>query len=450
MDLDAVVLSRIQFAFTIGFHILFPTMTIGLASFLLLAEIRWLRTGDEAWRRLYRFWSKLFALAFGMGVVSGVVLSYQIGTNFSAFSVATGNVIGPLLGYEVLTAFFLEAGFLGIMLFGWDRVPAGVHLLATAMVALGTLISAFWVLAANSWMQTPAGHTLVDGIFYVEDFWRVIFNPSFPVRFAHMGVAAYLTAAFAVAAVSAWQWRIGRRDPAVAYGLRYGLGLAAILAPLQVLIGDLHGLNARDHQPVKVAAMEALWQTTRGAPFVLLAWPDQAAETNRYAIEIPKATSLILTHTLDGEVKGLSEVGPADRPNVPLVFFAFRLMIGLGVVMLAVSWWGAWRLWRGTLLDSRLFLGVVAACGPAGFIAVLAGWVVAESGRQPWIVHGLMRTADAVSPVAAETVLVSLISFIVLYISLLWAFLFYARKLARRGPEHEPAPAPRHVLAGRP
>jgi cytochrome bd ubiquinol oxidase subunit I len=448
MDLDAVVLSRIQFAFTIGFHILFPTMTIGLASFLLLAEVRWLRTGDEAWRRLYRFWSKLFALAFGMGVVSGVVLSYQIGTNFGAFSAATGNIIGPLLGYEVLTAFFLEAGFLGIMLFGWDRVPKGVHLLATAMVALGTLLSAFWVLAANSWMQTPTGHRLVDGIFYVEDFWRVIFNPSFPYRFAHMSVASYLTAAFAVAAVSAWQWRLGQRDNAVVYGLRYGLGLAAVLAPLQVLIGDLHGLNVRDHQPVKVAAMEALWQTTRGAPFVVLAWPDQKAEANRFAIEIPKATSLILTHDPEGEVKGLTEVPPADRPNVPLIFFAFRLMIGLGVVMLAVSWWGAWRMWRGTLLEGGAFLRTASWCGPSGFIAVLAGWVVAESGRQPWIVHGLMRTSDAVSPVAAQTVLATLLSFIVLYLSLLWAFLFYARKLVLRGTEGASV-EPRHVLAGR-
>ena len=450
MDLDAVLLSRIQFAFTIGFHILFPTLTIGLASFLLLAEIQWQRTRDSEWKSLYRFWSKLFALAFGMGVVSGVVLSYQLGTNWGGFSTATSNVVGPLLGYEVLTAFFLEAGFLGIMLFGWNRVSDGIHLLATAMVALGTLISAFWVLAANSWMHTPQGHTLVDGIFYVSDFRAVIFNPSFPYRFAHMAVASYLTTALVVAAVSAVMVLRGRRERAVRYGLSYGLVLAALLAPLQVLIGDLHGLNVKQHQPIKVAAMEALWETRRAAPFVVFAWPDMQAETNRYALEIPKATSLILTHDPDGEVVGLRSVPPRDRPNVPIVFFAFRLMIGLAMVMLAVAWAGSWLLWRGTLLERRGYLRLLALSGPSGLIAVLAGWVVAESGRQPWVVQGLMRTADAVSPVAAGPVAASLALFIVIYLALLAAFLFYAGKLVAKGPQAEAeAPAPKLQMAAR-
>jgi len=450
MDLDAVLLARIQFAFTIGFHILFPTLTIGLASFLLLAEIRWLRTGDGEWKSLYRFWSKLFALAFGMGVVSGVVLSYQLGTNWGGFSTATSNVIGPLLGYEVLTAFFLEAGFLGIMLFGWNRVPRGVHLLATAMVALGTLLSAFWVLAANSWMHTPQGHTLRDGIFYVVDFQAVIFNPSFPYRFAHMAVASYLTTALVVAAVSAAMILRGRRERAVRYGLAYGLVLAALLAPVQVVIGDLHGLNVKQHQPIKVAAMEGLWETTRGAPLVLFAWPDREAETNRYAIEIPKAASLILTHDPDGEVVGLRSVPPGDRPNVPLVFFAFRLMIGLGVIMLTVSWIGSWLLWRGTLLERRGFLRLLAWTGPSGLVAVLAGWVVAEAGRQPWVVQGLLRTADAVSPVTAGPIAASLAAFIVVYLGLLVAFLAYAGKLVARGPQAEgDTPEPKLQMAGR-
>jgi cytochrome bd ubiquinol oxidase subunit I len=450
MDLDAVLLSRIQFAFTIGFHIIFPTLTIGLASFLLLAEIQWRRTRDGEWKSLYRFWSKLFALAFGMGVVSGVVLSYQLGTNWGGFSVATSNVIGPLLGYEVLTAFFLEAGFLGIMLFGWNRVPDGVHLLATAMVALGTLLSAFWVLAANSWMHTPQGHTLVDGVFYVADFWAVIFNPSFPYRFAHMAVASYLTSAIVVAAVSALMILRGRREGAVRYGLSYGLVLAALLAPLQVLIGDLHGLNVKEHQPIKVAAMEALWETTRGAPLVLFAWPDKEAETNRYAIEIPTVTSLILTHDSNGEVVGLRAVPRSDRPNVPIVFFAFRLMVGLGVVMLSVAWLGSWLLWRGRLLEQRGFLRLLALSGPSGLVAVLAGWVVAESGRQPWVVHGLMRTADAVSPVAAGLVAFSLALFIVIYLALLAAFLLYAAKLVAHGPQPEgDASTPRLRVAAR-
>jgi cytochrome d ubiquinol oxidase subunit I len=451
MDLDAVMLSRIQFAITIGFHILFPTLTIGLASFLLIVEVQWLRTGDEAWRRLFRFWVKLFALAFGMGVVSGIVLSYEIGTNFGPFARATANAIGPLFGYEVLTAFFLEAGFLGIMLFGWDRVGPRLHLFATAMVAAGTVISAFWILAANSWMQTPQGHTLVDGIFYAVDFWKIIFNPSFPYRLAHMTLAAYLATAFAVAAVSAWHVRRGDRAPVMRRGLVYGLGLAAVLAPAQVVIGDLHGLQVREHQPIKLAAIEAIWRTSRGAPLLLFAWPDEAAETNRYEIGIPKAGSLILTHDPAGEVKGLTDVPPEDRPNVPMVFFAFRLMVGLGVVMLVLAWAGAWLYWRGRLAESQRFLALLIAAGPSGFVAVLAGWIVAEVGRQPWIVYGLMRTTDAVSAVPAAAVATSLTLFVVVYLALLGAFFYVSARLIRRGAEvPEGSPGPRHRLAGRP
>lgn len=451
MEFDAVLLSRLQFAVTIGFHILFPTLTIGLASFLLLVEVQWLRTGDPAWRHLFRFWVKLFALAFGMGVVSGVVLSYEIGTNFAPFARATANVLGPLLGYEVLTAFFLEAGFLGIMLFGWDRVGPRLHLLATAMVAVGTVISAFWILTANSWMQTPQGHILVDGTFEVASFRQVIFNPSFPYRFLHMTVAAYLTTAFAVAAVSAWHVLRGGPDPVMGRGLVYGLGLAAVLAPAQVAVGDLHGLNVREHQPVKLAAIEAIWATTRGAPLLLFAWPDEAAEMNHYELAIPKVGSLVLTHELEGEVKGLKEVPPEDRPSVPIVFFAFRAMVGLGVVMLALSWIGVWLWWRGRLADSRWFLRALIAAGPSGFLAVLAGWIVAEVGRQPWVVYGLMRTAHAVSNVPASSVAVSLGLFVVVYGTLLVAYLSISAKLIRRGAEtaREP-PKPQHRLAGRP
>jgi cytochrome d ubiquinol oxidase subunit I len=450
-DADGLLLSRIQFAFTIGFHIIYPTLTLGLAGFLLLLEVQWLRTGDPLWRNLYRFWIKLFALAFGMGVVSGIVLSYEIGTNWSRFSQATANVIGPLLGYEVLTAFFLEAGFLGIMLFGWNRVGPRVHLLATAMVAVGTVISAFWILSANSWMQTPRGFTLIDRRFYVEDVWAVIFNPSFPYRFAHMVMAAYVTSAFVVAAVSAWYVLRGVHGAMARRGLAYGIGLAAILAPLQLVIGDLHGLNTRDHQPMKVAAMEGLWETTAGAPLLLFALPDQAAARNHLEVAIPHGASLILTHSLDGEVKGLNEVPPDDRPNVPVVFFAFRIMVGIGFSMIGMALLGAWLLWRDRLYESRWYLRLLLLFGPSGFVAVIAGWIVAEVGRQPWIVQGVLRTAEGVSPVPAAAVASSLTLFLLLYVLLFAAHLVYSAKVVARGPEGvEPSPEePVLVLAGR-
>ncbi len=426
-------------------------MTIGLASFLALVEIQWLRTGDPAWRSLYRFWVKLFALTFGMGVVTGVVLEYELGTNFAAFIRFAGNILGPLLGYEVLSAFFLEAGFLGIMIFGWDRVGPKLHLLSTILVATGTIISAFWILSANSWMQTPQGYEIVDGAVRVTDFRRAIFNPSFPYRLAHMVTAAYLTTAFVVAAVSAWRALQGDRGPVTRRGLSYGLGLAAILAPLQIFIGDQHGLEVLEYQPVKLAAIEAHWQTGRRIPLILFAIPDQARERNDFEIAIPVAGSLILTHDLDGEVRGLTEVPPQDRPNVTLVFFSFRIMVGIGFLMLAVAWSGFWLHRRGRLLANGAALRVLTWMGPSGLIAVLAGWVTAEAGRQPWVVQGLMRTAESGSPVAPEAVATSLALFLVIYAALLVAFLTYAAKLIRRGPEAEEEPTrERHVLAQRP
>jgi cytochrome d ubiquinol oxidase subunit I len=442
MDLDPVFLARAQFAFTIAFHILFPTLTIGLASYILVLEVLWLRTGRAVYLAMAKFWTRLFALAFGMGVVSGVVLSYQIGTNFSRFADATANVLGPLFGYEVLTAFFLEAGFLGIMLFGWDRVGRKLHLFATFMVALGTIISAFWILAANSWMQTPAGYRLVDGVFHVESWWAVIFNPSFPYRFFHMVLASFLTGAFVVAAVSAWQVLRGVERESARIGLRFGIAMAAVLAPLQIFVGDLHGLNAREYQPVKVAAMEGLWETTSRAPLLLFAIPDQDSEWNRYEIGIPGLASLILTHDIDGVVYGLKEVPRNERPYVFQVFWAFRIMVGIGFAMLGLAWLGLFAWWRGWLERARWLLVLFMPMGAAGFVAVLSGWSVAESGRQPWVVYGLMRTADAVSPVAAGAVLGSLVTFVLVYVTLFAAWLWYSAKVIRHGTGgHEPAPA---------
>ena len=334
-DLDALLLSRIQFAFTVSFHIVFPAMTIGLAAFLVVLEGAWLRTGEAVYFTLYRFWSKLFALAFGIGVVTGLVLSYEFGTNWSRFSAAAGNVIGPLMGYEVLTAFFLEAGFLGIMLFGLERVGRRLHFLATCMVSLGTLISMTWILSANSWMHTPAGYEIVDGTFHVTDWWAVILNPSFPYRLAHMATAAFLSAAMGVAGVSAWYLLKGRHQAFAQKGFSLAMWMVAVAAPAQVVIGDLHGLNTIHHQPMKVAAMEGHWETTRGMHMLLFAIPDQAAATNHYEIGIPRLGSLILTHEWDGEVKGLNEVPPEDRPPVAIVFYAFRVMVGIGMLLAA-------------------------------------------------------------------------------------------------------------------
>ena len=439
-ELDPLLLSRIQFAFTISFHILFPSFTIGLAAWLVVLEALWLRTGKDIYLRIAQQWTKIFAISFGMGVVSGVVLSYEFGTNWSELSRRGGNVIGPLMAYEVLTAFFLEAGFLGIMLFGWNRVPKAVHFFASCMVALGTVISAFWILSANSWMQTPAGFTVdAAGVLHVANWYQSIINPSFPYRFAHMLAAAYLTTAFIVAGIGAWYIL---RDRCVPHGrimLSMALSLLVWLAPLQVVIGDLHGLNTLKYQPAKVAALEAHWETGTSVPLILFAFPDPKAETNHYELAIPKLGSLILTHDWNGEVKGLKSFPPEDRANPIIPFFAFRIMVGIGLIMIAVGIVGAILWLRGTLFTSRWCLHTLTWVSPLGFLAVLAGWFTAEVGRQPWTVYGVLRTADAVSPVPGGSVFTSIILFVLVYGIIFGAGLYYIIKLVQRGPE-EPTP----------
>jgi len=440
MEFDALFLSRIQFAFTIAFHIIFPAFTIGLASWLAALEFQSLRTGEPIYRNLYRFWVKVFAVSFGLGVVSGIVMSYQFGTNWSRFSEFAGNVVGPLIAYEVITAFFLEAAFLGIMLFGWERVGDRLHFLATCMVALGTLFSAFWILSANSWMQTPAGHAIENGIAVPVDWWRIVFNPSFPNRFAHMVMACYLTTAFAVAGMSAWMILRARREPpAKVEGARRSLSMAlwfaAIFAPVQIVLGDLHGLNVLKEQPTKLAAIEANWTRRAAAPLVLFAWPDEKAEENRYELAIPKLGSYILTHDFSGVVPGLKDVPPDLRPPVWPVFFSFRIMVAIGFAMLGLGLWSLWLRWRGGLFENRWFLYAAMLMTPSGFGAVLFGWFTAEIGRQPFVVYGLLRTADAVSPVTRGAVLGSLITFVVVYAFIFGFGSYYLAKLLRKGPE---------------
>ncbi|HEY7382335.1 MAG TPA: cytochrome ubiquinol oxidase subunit I [Beijerinckiaceae bacterium] len=440
MEFDALTLSRIQFAFTISFHIIFPAFTIGLASWLATLEFNWLRTGNPLYRLLFRFWVKVFAVSFGLGVVSGVVMTYQFGTNWSRFSDFAGNVVGPLMAYEVITAFFLEAAFLGIMLFGWDRVGDRLHFFATCMVALGTLLSAFWILSANSWMQTPAGYAIENGIAVPVDWWKVVFNPSFPNRFAHMVMAAYLTTAFAVAGMSAWMLLRGAGQPeqklaGARLSLSMAMWFAAIFAPVQIVLGDLHGLNVLKEQPTKLAAIEANWETRAGAPLVLFAWPDQNAETNHYEIAIPKLGSYILTHEWGGVVPGLKEVPPQNRPPVWPVFFSFRIMVGIGLLMAALGFWSLWLRWKGGFFENRWFLNACMLMTPSGFGAVLFGWFTAEIGRQPYVVYGLLRTADAVSPVTAGAVATSLVVFVVAYAIIFTAGSYYLAKLLRKGPE---------------
>ncbi len=438
-ELDPLLLSRIQFAFTISFHIIFPSFTIGLAAWLVVLEALWLKTGKPIYMHIAQHWAKIFAVSFGMGVVSGVVLSYEFGTNWSELSRRGGNVIGPLLSYEVLTAFFLEAGFLGIMLFGWKRVPKGVHFFATLMVALGTAISAFWILSANSFMQTPAGFRIDElGVLHVADWWQVIFNPSFPYRFAHMVAAAYLTTAFIVAGIGAWYILRERSVPHGRIMLGMGLSLLVWLAPLQLVIGDLHGLNTLEYQPAKIAALEAHWDTERGFPLILFAIPDPKAEKNNYEISIPALGSLILTHDWNGEIKGLKSFPPEDRPNPIIPFFAFRIMVGIGMIMIAVGIVGSILWLTGRLYGSRWFLRTMVLVSPLGFLAVLSGWFVAEVGRQPWTVYGVLRTADAVSPVPGGSVLTSLILFVLVYGVVFGAGLYYIGKLVQRGPDETP------------
>ena len=437
-NLDPVLLARIQFAFTISFHILFPAFTIGLASWLAVLEWRWLKTGNPVYAETYRLWVKIFAVTFGMGVVSGVVMSFQFGTNWSVFSDRVGNVLGPLLGYEVLTAFFLEASFLGVMLFGWNRVSPKMHFAATLIVAVGTLISAFWILSANSWMQTPQGFVAgEDGLLYPTNWLAVIFNPSFPYRFAHMVTAAYLTTAFVAAGVGGYYLARDRHIPHARVMLGMAMIMAICVAPLQLLVGDLHGLNTLAHQPAKVAAMEGLWETRSGAPLVLFGWPDQEAETTRYALEIPKLSSLILTHELDGEVKGLKAWPREERPPVASVFWSFRIMVGIGTLMILTGLVGLVLFLKKRLFDTRWFQYWCMALAPAGFIAVLAGWFVTEIGRQPYIIFEVMRTAEAVSPLNGAPIAMSLAAFVFTYGFVFGAGSYYIVKLIRKGPDTE-------------
>jgi cytochrome d ubiquinol oxidase subunit I len=431
----ALMLARWQFAFTISFHIVFPAFTIGLASYLAVLEGLWLATGRQIFIAAFNYWKKIFAITFGMGVVSGIVLSYQIGTNWSVFSDRAGPIIGPLLGYEVLSAFFLEAGFLGVMLFGMDRVGKGLHFFATLMVAAGTLLSSFWILSANSWMQTPAGYAVnAAGQFVPADWWAVIFNPSFPYRLVHMVLAAYLTTALVVGGVGAYHLLRDRANASARLMFSMAMWMAALVAPIQVIAGDLHGINTLEHQPAKVAAMEGHWETKAGQPIILFGLPDMQAETTRYALEIPKLGSLILTHDWNGTVKGLKSWPPEERPFSPLVFWTFRIMVGCGVLMAAVGLWSLWLRWRGRLYDSRPMLLAALLVSPAGFIAVIAGWITTEVGRQPYIVYGLLRTAESASPIDTPAVAASLIAFIVVYFVVFGAGIFYIFRLFAHPP----------------
>jgi cytochrome bd ubiquinol oxidase subunit I len=443
MDLDPVLLARLQFAFTMAFHIIFPSFTIGLSAYIATLSVMWLRTGQDHYQRLARFWTRIFAVSFAMGVVSGIVMSYEFGTNWSRFSVVTGNVLGPLLGYEVLAAFFLEATFLGVLLFGADRVPPWLHVVSAVAVATGTVISAFWILAANSWMQTPAGHEVRDGIAYPVDWLAVIFNPSFPYRFAHMVTACYLTTAFVVLAVGARLALAGRHQEEARTMLRMAIGLVAVLAPLQVIIGDQHGLNTLAHQPIKIAAMEAHWDGSKPGELVLFAWPDEKAQTNRFELSIPHGASLILTHDPNGLFPGLTSVPPADRPPVAPSFFAFRIMVGIGLVMLASGYLGLWLWWRGRLFDTRWYLWLAAQGWWLGFVAVIAGWTVTESGRQPWIAYGIQRTVDAVSPVGGGSVATTLALFVLVYGVVFAMGIYYINRLIDRGPVDRAVEAPK-------
>ena len=447
--MDAVILARLQFAFTIGFHILWPTLTIGLACFIAVLSGLWWRTGRAVYRDLMHFWLRIFALAFGMGVITGVVLSYEIGANWAGFSRSVANVLGPLFMYETLTAFFLEAGFIGIVLFGDGRVSKGLHFFSCCMVAGGTLLSATWILAANSWMQTPAGAVAdANGIFHVVDWRQVIFNPSFPYRLAHMVCASFVTGSFAVAGVSAFHlWRKQHLQTSrIAFSM--AMWMALVLTPTQIMLGDLHGRNTLVHQPTKLAAMEGLWDTTKGPSMTVLAWPDMEQERNLFAINIPHLASLYLTHSWNGEVQGLKAVPRKDRPYVPIVFFAFRIMVGIGVILLATAITGLVLRWRRRLYDTRWFQLITMTTTPFGFIAVLAGWTTTEAGRQPWVVYGHLRTADAVAPVTAHAVTTTLLIFFAAYTVLLLSFLWFAGRIAIRGPQDAAATDPRKIRPG--
>jgi cytochrome d ubiquinol oxidase subunit I len=437
-SLDGLLLARIQFASNITFHILFPTITIALGWALLAIRIARLRTRHDHWLHAYRFWTKVFALSFALGVVSGITMSFQFGTNWPGFMQRAGNVAGPLLGYEVLTAFFLEATFLGIMLFGHNRVSERVHLVATFLVAFGTTMSAFWIIALNSWMQTPTGHTIDDGVFHVASWFDVIFNPSMPYRLTHMLLASLLTASFLMSGVAAWQLLRRKDNPATRPVLKASVTAAALLVPLQMFVGDLHGLNTLEHQPAKIAAMEAIWTTQRGAPLVLFALPDAATQSNRFALEIPRGAALILKHDPDAELQGI-DAFPNAHPPVAPVFWSFRIMVGMGVLMLVVAWLGAWQVWRqrraaAFVLPRWLLRGLVAMTF-SGWVATVAGWYVSEIGRQPFLVQGLLRTAEAASTVPPHHIALTLAAYLAVYWLLIVSYVSVLRYMAEKPPE---------------
>lgn len=440
-DITALTLARWQFAFTVSFHFIFPAISIGLASFLAVLQGLRLFTGENVYRDLFNFWKKIFAVAFGMGVVSGIVMAYQFGTNWSVFSDKAGPVIGPLMGYEVLTAFFLEAGFLGVMLFGEKRVGPGLHFFATLMVALGTLISATWIIAANSWMHTPAGYSIAaNGQFVPESWLAIIFNPSFPYRLVHTVLAAYLTTAFTVGGVGAWHLLRNQDSPAARRMFSMAMWMAVIVTPIQVIAGDQHGLNTLEHQPAKIAAMEGDYETKPGTPLILFGIPDDANEVTLYAVEIPNLGALILTHEWNGSIKGLKEFPKDQRPPASIIFWSFRIMVGLGFAMLGLGLWSLAR--RFTKLDlykDRWLHRASILMLPSGFIAVIAGWVTTEVGRQPYTVYGLLTTANSASPIAAPAIATSLVAFIIVYFLVFGAGIFYIFRLSRSTPDH-PSP----------
>lgn len=435
---EALDLARIQFAFTVSFHIIFPAITIGLASYLAVIHFLWLRSGKDKYRNIYKFWSNIFAVNFGMGVVSGVVMAFQFGTHWSEFSRFAGGITGPLLTYEVTTAFFLEAGFLGVMLFGEGRVSKKMHFFATCMVALGTFLSMFWILSSNSWMQTPAGYEIIDNRVVPVDWFAVVFNPSFLYRLVHMGLAVFVTTALFVGSVSAWHLRKGRQDPEYKKMFSMSMWFLVVTIPLQIFAGDMHGLNTLEHQPMKIAAMEGHW-TNEGdepTPLVIFAWPDMEAEKNHFEIAIPALGSVILTHSLTKQVPALDEVSKADRPNVPIVFFAFRIMVALGGLMLLAALISLYQRKKGTFYTNKRWLTYIIWMGPTGLIAILAGWFVTEVGRQPWVVHGLLRTSDAVSQHSTIHMSISLIGFIVVYGLVFITGYYYMIRLMRKGVDH--------------
>ena len=435
LGLSAFDLARIQFAFTVSFHIIFPAITIGLASFLAVLEGLWLKTRNKDYLALFHFWSKIFAVNFAMGVVSGLVMAYQFGTNWSFFSDFAGSITGPLLTYEVLTAFFLEAGFLGVMLFGWNKVGEKLHFFATCMVALGTLMSTFWILASNSWMQTPQGFEIINNQVVPVDWIAVIFNPSFPYRLAHMGVAAFLASAFFIAASAAWHILKGHKTSAMKKMLSMSLWMILILAPIQALIGDVHGLNTLKHQPAKIAAIEGHWENKPGeaTPLILFGMPDMDDEETKYKIEIPYLGSMILTHSLEKQVPALKEFPKEDRPNSLIVFWSFRIMVGLGMLMILVGVWGTWLRYKKKLYESKTFLRLTFLMAPSGLIAILAGWFTTEVGRQPWVVYGIQRTRDAVSAHGEMHMSISLLIFFVVYGSVFGIGYAYMLRLIRKG-----------------